>query len=287
MSELIARTQFDSTLDYAALGPQKLVELYTRTLQAHANFFGLWQRAVTDTLGAERCAEYTALVYPRLTQYEGDLERQFYEELNFLWSLMPGLAHMLTFARYDDTLLPATLDATLEFEKLSPPALVLLWNVATLTYVMQTSRWTDLITQKIDQNTALKLERDVWLDYGGATEDLRYGLQAAGAEHGDVETLLRGFQMAPGEVGLVDAQFELHDPRHGIITHRRCPSHEGFGQSNRERLESNCVLCVIAMRLSGEMVNESIRCRPVAIPPHRESPGYACRWEYWMEDDNG
>jgi hypothetical protein len=197
---------------------------------------------------------------------------------------MPALAPMRTFARYDDTLLPATLDRSLDLDSLHVESLVLLWNTATLTYVMQTSRWTDLITIRYDQNTALKLERNVWLDYGGATEDLRYGLIAAGSEFGDVETLLRGFQMAPGEVGLVDAEFDLHSPVHGTITHKRCPSHDRFGKRNRARLESNCVLCVIAMRLSGEMVNDKIRCRPVAIPPHRNSPGYACRWEYWMEE---
>ena len=46
---------------------------------------------------------------------------------------------------------------------------------------------------------------------------------------GNVETLLRGFQMAPGEVGLVDARFELESPDHGRITHLRCPAHERCG----------------------------------------------------------
>jgi hypothetical protein len=151
---------------------------------------------------------------------------------------------------------------------------------------MQTGRWTDLITDRYDEDTALKLERSVWLDYGGAEEDLRYGLVAAGAEKGDVETLFRGFQMAPGEVGLVDAEFNLENPAHGVITHHRCPAKDRFGESNRERLESSCVLCVIAMRLSGEMVNENIRCAPLNIPPYRENPGFACQWEYWLEDSN-
>jgi hypothetical protein len=127
----------------------------------------------------------------------------------------------------------------------------------------------------------LKLERSVWLDYGGAEEDLRYGLIAAGAEKGNVETLLRGFQMAPGEVGLVDAEFHLENPNHGWITHKRCPALDRFGESNKERLESSCVLCVIAMRLSGEMVDKGIHCRPASLPPYREPAGHACKWEYW------
>ena len=283
MTDKIASEQFESTLDYTALSADKLRELYGLTVQAHHNFFHLWQRAVQDRFGAETCAELTALVYPELDTLGGDLEQLFHRELNFLWGLMPSLHGLLTFARYDDSVLPQTLDSDLVLADLSSESLVLLWNVATLTYVMQTSRWTDLVTERYGQDTALKLERDVWLDYGGATEDLRYGLRAAGSETGDVETLVRGFQMAPGEVGLVDAAFDLSSPRHGVITHKRCPSHDRFGESNRARLESNCVLCVIAMRLSGEMVNPAIRCRPRSLPPHRAPAGHACQWEYWMD----
>ena len=86
--------------------------------------------------------------------------------------------------------------------------------------------------------------------------------------------------MAPGEVGLVDAEFHLENPDHGWINHNRCPAKERYGNSNRQRLESSCVLCVIAMRLSGEMVDKNIRCRAVSIPPYREPTDFACKWEY-------
>ena len=284
MAQMIASEQFQGTLDYSALGEAKLKELIGLTRRAHANFFHLWQQAIGDRFGVEICAALTAQVYPTLEDLQGDLDRLFDQELNFLWSVMPAVQGMLTFARYDPALLPECLDPAPDLDTLSAESLVMLWNTATLTYVMQTARWTDLLTERYDQNTALKLERDVWLDYGGAEEDLRYGLQAAGAETGDVETLLRGFQMAPGEVGLVDAEFQLQSPSHGFITHHRCPSKDRFGETNKARLESNCVLCVIAMRLSGEMVNPAIRCRPVDIPPYRETPAHACKWEYWLPD---
>jgi hypothetical protein len=283
MSDTIASEQFGSTLEYSALPAETLVGLFRTARQAHGNFFQLWQRAVRDRFGEPTCAELTALVYPGLAAAAGDLEKVFYQELNFLWRLMPSISGLLTLARYDARLLPETLSPDLDLLSLSGESLALLWNVAALTYVMQTSRWTDLVTERYGQDKALKLERDVWLDYGGATDDLRYGLQAAGREAGDVETLFRGFQMAPGEVGLVDAVFSLDSPRHGRITHRRCPSHQRFGESNRARLESNCLLCVTAMRLSGEMVNPDIRCRPLSLPPHREQAGHACQWEYWVE----
>ncbi|MFT4518652.1 MAG: hypothetical protein ACI9JM_001037 [Halioglobus sp.] len=282
MSELIASEQFGATVDYRALPKEKLLELFGLTIEAHHNFFYLWQRCVADKFGTDVCGELTAKIYPTLENAEGDLKTIFFQELDFLWQVMPNIQNMLTFARYDASLLPAHLSEALDLQALSNESMVMLWNTATLTYVMQTARWTELLTERYDQNTALKMERDVWLDYGGAEEDLRYGLIAAGSQTGDVETLLRGFQFAPGEVGLVDAVFALENPRHGFITHKRCPSKERFGESNKERLESNCVLCVIAMRKSGEMVNEDIRCRAVDIPPYRESTDHACKWEYWL-----
>lgn len=285
MSENIASAQFDSTVDYAALPRTKLLELYGLTITAYKKFYSMWQQAVTDRFGAETCAELTAQVYPNLADADNDLEQVYHEELNFLWTVMPNIQQMLTFARYNPILLPETLDASLDLESLSNESLVMLWNVATLTYVMQTGRWTDTVTARYDQNTALKLERDVWLDYGGAEQDLRYGLIAAGAETGNVETLFRGFQMAPGEVGLVDAEFHLENENSGMITHHRCPAHERFGETNKARLESSCVLCVIAMRLSGEMVDKNMHCRAASIPPYRENTAYACKWEYWLDPE--
>ena len=282
MTNTMASEQFESTLDYSALSREKLLELYSLTIKAHRNFFHMWQKAVTERFGAEACAEMTPEIYPGLKAAGGELEKVFYEELNFLWSVMPAISGMLTFAEYQPELLPKELNQGLDIESMEVESLVLLWNVATLTYVMQTGRWTDLLTQRYGQGPALQTEREAWLDCGGAEEDLRYGLQAAGQARGNVETLLRGFQMAPGEVGLVDAVFELRSPDHGFITHKRCPSKERFGEANRERLESNCVLCVIAMRKSGELVNEDIRCRPVDLPPYKGDSEHACKWEYWL-----
>lgn len=280
----VVNETFQAQLDYATLPKPALIALFQQAIAAHANFYECWQRAVGARFSQDVLAELTEVVYPTLASHSGDLQTVFYEELDFLWQVMPSVSGMLTFARYDAQLLPEHLAPSLDLETLSQEALVLLWNTATLTYVMQTSRWTDLLTQRFDQNTALKLERDAWLDCGGAEDDLLFGLKAAGAEKGNVETLLRGFQFAPGEVGLVDARFTLENPQHGFITHKRCPSKERFGEANKERLESNCVLCVIAMRKSGDMVNENIRCRAVDIPPYKTDPGHACRWEYWLPD---
>lgn len=282
MSDTIASERFSSTVDYASLPSEKLQSLFAQASAAHESFYQIWQNAISDRFGEAVREEMTQQIYPNLATLDGDMRALFYEELNFIRLIVPDLQHMLTFARYKENLLPQELHADLDLTAFSNDALLLLWNIATLTYVMQTSRWTETVTRRFDQDTALKLERSVWLDYGAAEEDLRYGLIAAGSDTGNVETLLRGFQFAPGEVGLVDAEFHLESPEHGWITHKRCPALDRFAETNNERLESSCVLCVIAMRLSGEIVNKDIRCRAASIPPYRDNPGYACKWEYWL-----
>ena len=49
----------------------------------------------------------------------------------------------------------------------------------------------------------------MWIDRGAAEHDLSIGQEAMGVIGNDVESLLRSFQFAPGEVGILDVEFEL------------------------------------------------------------------------------
>ncbi len=288
MNSIIASSKFQAQLDYASLPKDKLIYLFHTAMGAHANFFGLWRKASVDLCGEEVTQELSAIVYPNLASYGGDVRTVFYEELNFISMCMPDMASMLTVARYEEGLLPPVLNQEMELDDLSSNALVLLWNLATLTYVMQTSRWTETLRQRFNNSIALRLEKEVWVDHGGAEDDINFGLTAIGETpeslgSGNVETLLRGFQYAPGEVCVVDAEFKLESPDHGWITHKYCPAHDMMRDTDKERLENCCMLCVISMRLSGELVNKNIRCRPASLPPHKVLTGHACQWEYWAE----
>ena len=103
---------------------------------------------------------------------------------------------------------------------------------------------------------------------------------------GNVETLLRGFQLAPGEVGLVDAVFELVKAGyHGFITHKRCPSKDRFGEIQpRAPGEQLRALCHRHAQIRRAGQREHIRCRPVDISsPYRgDARAHACKWEYWL-----
>ncbi len=160
--------------------------------------------------------------------------------------------------------------------------LALIWNYAALAYMLGTDRWYTQIKKRYGDSTAQSLEKSVWLDRGGAEDDLRIGVEAMALRGTNVESLLRGFQFSPGEVGILDVEFELKDENHGIMTHHRCPALDRFEHFDESRLRHCCEICLVGMPLSGEMLNENITCKPLKLPPRVDENDIACRWEYTL-----
>jgi hypothetical protein len=163
---------------------------------------------------------------------------------------------------------------------LSVPALAQLWNLAAVAYMMVTDRWYTTVEAHYGGDTARELELAVWVEGGAADRDLEIGLGAARSTGNDVEALLRGFQIAPGEVGILNVDFELKDSDHGILTHKTCPAIRRMEHRDEERLAHCCQICVLAMPLSGHVVSKDIQCRPLVLPPRRGPRDLACQWEY-------
>ena len=273
---------FDANLKAKDLPKPVLVELWQRTVSAHEKLFGSWESTASDHLGEEAVNQLVDQVAPRLAD-GASLREVCFDDINMMAGVVAAIPGMLTVAEYDDALFSEPLDASLEPGSLSRTDLALLWNVTALAYMFLTNRWYEAVASKLDEATAQKLEKEIWLERGGSEHDLQIGLDAASASGDNVETLLKGFQLAPGEVGLLDVEFDLKSPDHGWLIHRRCPAWDRFGNGNVARREHSCVICVIGMRVSGEMVNEKIRCRAASLPPHRDGSDHACRWEYWLE----
>ena len=165
-------------------------------------------------------------------------------------------------------------------EQFDPKTLALLWNHAAITYMLSTDRWYTGVRRRRGEEVARKLEKNVWIDRGAAEYDLAIGRQALGVTGDDVEALLRSFQFAPGEVGIIDVELELHGPNHGTLTHHRCPAVDRLEHYDDSRLRHCCEICLAGMPISGEMINASIECKPLKIPPRRDSNDIACKWEY-------
>jgi hypothetical protein len=164
--------------------------------------------------------------------------------------------------------------------------LALLWNYAALAYMLGTDRWYTGIRAQYGDDVAQELEKDVWIDRGAAEHDLGIGQQAMGVTGDDVESLLRSFQFAPGEVGILDVEFELIDATHGIMTHHACPALDRFEHFDDVRQKHCCDICIAGMPISGEMLNQRIECKPLKLPPRVDANDIACRWEYRIRDQS-
>ena len=164
--------------------------------------------------------------------------------------------------------------------------LALLWNHAAIAYMLSTDRWYTGVRRRYDQEIAQELEKDVWIDRGAAEYDLEIGQKAMGVTGDDVEALLRAFQFAPGEVGIIDVELQLHGPNHGTLTHHRCPAVDRLEHYDDARLRHSCEICLAAMPISGEMLNRKIECKPLKTPPRKDSTDIACKWEYRLPDQS-
>ena len=164
--------------------------------------------------------------------------------------------------------------------------LALLWNLAAVAYMLATDRWYTGVRKLYGDEAAQDLEKDVWIDRGAAEHDLSIGHDALSVTGDDVESLLRSFQFAPGEVGILDVEFELIDKNHGVLTHHACPALDRFEHFDDVRLKHCCDICIAGMPISGEMLNRKIECKPLKLPPRVDSNDIACRWEYRLRDQS-
>jgi hypothetical protein len=164
--------------------------------------------------------------------------------------------------------------------------LALLWNYAALAYMLATDRWYTGVRKRYGDIAAQELEKDVWIDRGAAEHDLSIGQEAMGVTGDSVESLLRSFQFAPGEVGILEVEFELIDENHGIMTHHACPALDRFEHFDDIRLKHCCDICIAGMPISGEMLNRKIECKPLKLPPRVDANDIACKWEYRLRDQS-
>jgi hypothetical protein len=167
-----------------------------------------------------------------------------------------------------------------DVKALSVSALAQLWNLAAIAYMMVTDRWYTALESRYGGETAREIELAVWVEGGAANRDIEIGLAAARSTGDDVEALLRGFQVAPGEVGILNVDFELRNPDLGILTHKTCPAIRRMEHHDEKRLAHCCQICVLAMPMSGHVVSKEIQCRSLTLPPRRGPRDIACQWEY-------
>jgi hypothetical protein len=264
-----------------------LTSLWKETAAAHDKLFQTWRDAVSDRLGEGVADRLARDAWP-----DGSgkaMDEVFLEDLRVVVEVVRAMPQMLTVVEFNEALVPESLSragsdrAAPRVEELDQSALAQLWNLAALAYMMVTERWYAAVKARYGDDTAQEFEKEVWLDRGAAEYDLKIGLRALDVTGRDVEALLRGFQFAPGEVGILNVEFELQGPDHGILTHRTCPALNRFERKDPNRLKHACEICIAGMPLSGEVLSKDITCRPLKLPPRLHPGDIACQWEYRIE----
>lgn len=168
-------------------------------------------------------------------------------------------------------------------EHLSNQSLELLYNYYAIAYMFVTNRWYQAVEAQFNAALAQKLEMLVWVDLEAAEYDLDIAIQGIQEQGKTVESLLKGFQFAPGEVGILDVDFELKNENHGILTHKTCPAVDRFEHYDDKRLKHCCDICIYAMPISGEMLDQDIACKALELPPRKDANDIACQWEYILK----
>jgi len=346
---------FNSKLEAHELPRETLVDLWRRTMDAHANLCETWFAVVSDKYG-QAVANAIALDGWPLKKAGATTKELFFDDLRFIVAATELKPDMLTVADRNQAETPEELSAgrswfellvsssrLLTGKKGSKPGkpawvgtpgrargfargkgielgfavllkawqtsqgthaseidteafgykvsndydektLALLWNYAALAYMIATDRWYTGVRKRYGDEAAQELEKDVWIDRGAAEHDLSIGQEAMGITGDNVESLLRSFQFAPGEVGILDVEFELIDENHGVMTHHACPALDRFEHFDDIRLKHCCDICIAGMPISGEMLNRKIECKPLKLPPRVDANDIACQWEYRLRD---
>jgi len=175
--------------------------------------------------------------------------------------------------------------ANATLEDFSKEAILRLWRLGSLTYMMLGGLWFDVVKDKVGVEKALEWEKEVWLKRGGCENDIRVSMDALNISGSDVATLLKAFQFAPGEAGWIDIECDLKNENHGILTATRCPALEIFeATGDTVRQKHACVdICVPGMALTGEYINPKMKCRALKLPPRKDKNDVACQWEFRIE----
>lgn len=280
-------SRFNPSLRPEDLPRDVLASLWKRTAEAHDKLFQTWRDAVSDRLGGGAAERLARDAWPDRSAEA--MDEVFLEDLRVVVEVVRAMPEMLTVVEFNQALVPESLSraasdrAAPRLEELDQSALAQLWNLAALAYMMVTERWYAAVEARYGDATAQELEKEVWLDRGAAEHDLKIGLRALDVTGNDVEALLRGFQFAPGEVGILKVEFELRGPDHGVLTHRTCPALDRFERKDPARLKHACEICIAGMPLSGEVLSNDITCRPLKLPPRLHPGDIACQWEYRIE----
>lgn len=141
--------------------------------------------------------------------------------------------------------------------------------------------WYLTVKEKIGDDVAFACDRLVWDTM--EVHDVELSRKLFNIPGDDVTAVIKALQMSPWAL-VLDNEFELMSPNHGIWTVTRCPTLlalEKEGQGREKRICRGIETELITLR--AHTINPHVKVTPLQIPPRTSKDGIHCQWEFRLE----
>ena len=183
------------------------------------------------------------------------------------------------------------LQPRVSLDAFSKDAIVRMTAEATKLYLGSEGGCYTVARKRFGEELANHMDRELWLERAApqVVARLRKLFRIDGD---DVASFLKFLQIEPlFAINLVE--YELREPKLGVVTVRRCRSLEYFERHGEEGLQKNaCGMHASGLQRTARDFNPQMRVKAVTLPPRqitmgnpgRKQPPIACRWEVTIED---
>lgn len=176
----------------------------------------------------------------------------------------------------------------IRFEDFSKEALIRLLKSYQKIFVGLMGMWNTVNSERLGREEAFKLDAEVY-ERQLRRFEIPLVAEAMNIRGNDVVSLLKLFQVAPdgAREGLYEAEYDIKNNNHAIVTFTRCPSLFYFERHGNERdIEALCGPNGVEERAFIEFCkyfNVDMKCRALKRPPRQSPNDICCQWEFKVE----
>jgi hypothetical protein len=174
----------------------------------------------------------------------------------------------------------------LKMQDFSKDALTRLWLCGAKLYMGIAGRWYSVVRERLGEEMALELSREVWQGSGmnGCRLESLRPREAMNIWGTDVASFLKFLQVDPGAAGVwPGCEFELKNANRGKITIKDCLPlryFERHGERELANLKHTCEeLDGVGFSIGARDFNPKMKVIPLKLPPRRSRDEIACQWQ--------
>ena len=170
----------------------------------------------------------------------------------------------------------------LRMQDFSKDALGRIWELGGKLYIGLGTAYYRVLVERFGEQVASEVERDVWRRWG--LTEYRLNAEAMNISGDDVATLFKVFQIDPASEadGILNAEYDLKNNNHGIVTMRDCQTIKYFEKHGDIKfIEQSCGrICTDWYTQCAHFVNPKIEVINLKLPPRNSKEDIACQREF-------